>query len=69
MCNGSETESDFIKLFILAYQVTSSTRTSIHEYDSTEKLCFLRLRMIDTEIMLVPGEQEINLNAQGIYNC
>ena len=58
MCSNPEMENSFLQLSRLAFQVASTTRSLIRQHDSQEDLHFLRLRLSDSEIMIVPGEQE-----------
>ena len=40
----------------LAVKLTTSTRANIKEFDASERACFVRVRMKDWEIVIVPGE-------------
>ena len=49
-------EASVKKLVDLGVKLTADTRANIKEYDTSEKACFVRVRMKDREVVIVPGE-------------
>ena len=53
----SDLEELFVKsLLDLGVKLTTSTRANIKDFDTTERACYVRVRMKSLEIIIVPGE-------------
>lgn len=55
--DGGMEEEQALQFANLAYQVTMSTKTSIHQFNAQEELHVLRIRLRENEVMIVPEEK------------
>ena len=54
--DGGMEEEQALQFANLAYQVTMSTKTSIHQFNAQEELHVLRIRLRENEVLIVPGK-------------
>lgn len=54
-------DEDTEKLHLLAYHLMTGARSAIKQFDSTELLQFMRVRMKEYEVLIVPGKSILHI--------